>query len=85
MVTAARTSPPAPAKATLVRATRAVPAWSFAACAFATRLVAAIDTKSKKNGALSEINEAGPRAASCVVLTRPTKAASMSDIRVGAA
>jgi hypothetical protein len=48
-------------------------------------LVAAIDTKSKKNGALSEIDEAGPRAASCVVLTRPTKAASMSDIRVGAA
>ena len=78
-------SPPAPPKATLVRAMRAVPAWSLAACALATRLVAAMDTKSRKKGALSEIEPAGPRAASCVVLTRPMNAASMSDIRFGAA
>ena len=34
---------------------------------------------------VSEIEPAGPSAASCVVLTRPTNAASMSDISVGAA
>ena len=64
---------------------RLEPDVSSAALDFATMLVAAMDTKSRKKGTESEIDPAGPSAANCVVLTRPMNAASIKDISVGAA